>query len=879
MHLTDIELRHWRGLDALEIASLSPARNLVYGRNEAGKSRLFEALRYGLIEPCKGRAEHNRRLQGRGCGEPPRVTVLFEAGGRDYRLVKQFLQKPFCVVEGDGQTRKDEEAEAWLRELLSLDAAKCALKNSETLGVWPLVWVQQGASRKAPHECLNDGTRGRLQDRLAAAVGGALLGPRGAAVLEKAEAEFARYFTPTGRPTGEYAAAQKACEAARATFEAADAQARLLAGRIGELQDREAQALALRPRLQRLIEEMAAAEERDRQARAAREHLLVQEQAVEGAALARGQAEARLQAARDLAEESVKAEQELAAARQDLARERQNLEACRARLNAADAALAQAAAAYEAASARLEAARASAARRELAVRHTRLRERCTEAVDLGGALTGHRARLAGIRVDAARLQEIDRLDREAGTARARLEAGVARLRLTARATIQVNGETFAAGASRDWSCDRELELRLGDWALVTVSPGNEAAAGLREACEGAERDLRAALAAAGVADVTEAHAAAERRVVLEQECAVLTARLQLLTPLGVEVLRAEVAAAEAELAAATGPDDPALPAAGVDAVAAVTRVWQAAEDTLRDARVRQTALAGALGEAQVRVKGAETTAHFRAVEVERVAAARARLDETALAAAVAAADCRWREALALREQHRREYLAAGGESAADDLRQAREALAALQAEWRRVEDARIALTAGLEELQGRDPYERRATAEAEWHAQKQALASLEARARAAQTLKGALDACRLEAQERFSAPVLEAVRPLLAHVFPDRALALSDTWEVDGLRAGNTLDDFDSLSGGAQEQLGILVRLGLATLLAGGERLPMILDDALVNADAVRLRAMLRALYHASERLQVIVLTCQDGDYDPFAAERRYELPGHRGMA
>lgn len=248
-------------------------------------------------------------------------------------------------------------------------------------------------------------------------------------------------------------------------------------------------------------------------------------------------------------------------------------------------------------------------------------------------------------------------------------------------------------------------------------------------------------------------------------------------------------------------------------------------------------------------------------------------------AAAAATDCQWREALVLREQYRREYAAAGGEAAAGEHRQAGQALAALQDECRRVEDARIALAAGLEELQGRDPYERRAAAEAEWHARKQALDSLEGRARAAQILKESLDACRLKAQERFSAPVLEAVRPLLAHVFPDRALALSETWEVDGLRAGNALDDFNSLSGGAQEQLGILVRLGLATLLAGGERLPMILDDALVNADAIRLRAMLRALYHASDRLQVIVLTCQDGDYDPFAAERRYELPGHRGMA
>lgn len=69
--------------------------------------------------------------------------------------------------------------------------------------------------------------------------------------------------------------------------------------------------------------------------------------------------------------------------------------------------------------------------------------------------------------------------------------------------------------------------------------------------------------------------------------------------------------------------------------------------------------------------------------------------------------------------------------------------------------------------------------------------------------------------------------------------------------------DVQQLSRGTQEQLYLSVRLGLARVL--GERtvrLPLIMDDVLVNADPERASGLAQALAEVSKEHQVIYLTC-----------------------
>lgn len=73
--------------------------------------------------------------------------------------------------------------------------------------------------------------------------------------------------------------------------------------------------------------------------------------------------------------------------------------------------------------------------------------------------------------------------------------------------------------------------------------------------------------------------------------------------------------------------------------------------------------------------------------------------------------------------------------------------------------------------------------------------------------------------------------------------------------------DFRELSAGTADQLGALVRLAFADLLADGEALPVLLDDPLVNADSRRRAVMLDIMREVSQRAQIIVFTCRRDDY------------------
>ena len=72
--------------------------------------------------------------------------------------------------------------------------------------------------------------------------------------------------------------------------------------------------------------------------------------------------------------------------------------------------------------------------------------------------------------------------------------------------------------------------------------------------------------------------------------------------------------------------------------------------------------------------------------------------------------------------------------------------------------------------------------------------------------------------------------------------------------------------------MSILVRIALAEVLGADEPLPMVLDDCLVNTNRVRQGEMMRILYRASRRQQILLFSCHDKGFDRLGETRRYEL-------
>ncbi len=106
------------------------------------------------------------------------------------------------------------------------------------------------------------------------------------------------------------------------------------------------------------------------------------------------------------------------------------------------------------------------------------------------------------------------------------------------------------------------------------------------------------------------------------------------------------------------------------------------------------------------------------------------------------------------------------------------------------------------------------------------------------------------------------------------------TFEVDvdsDLRVhSRTLDGttvpYESLSGGAKEQLGILARLAGAALVAKEDAVPVVIDDALGFTAPDRLARMGDVFDTLGSDGQVIVLTCDPHRYDGVKGAHRIEL-------
>ena len=81
------------------------------------------------------------------------------------------------------------------------------------------------------------------------------------------------------------------------------------------------------------------------------------------------------------------------------------------------------------------------------------------------------------------------------------------------------------------------------------------------------------------------------------------------------------------------------------------------------------------------------------------------------------------------------------------------------------------------------------------------------------------------------------------------------------MRAGQE-EAFDSLSGGTQEQIALLVRLAFARLLARkGQPAPIILDDAIVYTDDARIEKIFDALTLQADEMQILVFTCRQKSF------------------
>lgn len=881
MRLTRAGLEHVGIVRGPLHLTFGPGLNVIHGPNEIGKSTVQRALRDVLTLRAKSTGSELERFRPHD-GSTPLVELGFEQDGVEYLVQKKFAGQGGTVrlswsdARGPQQLAGD-EAEARLRQLVGTGESK---RGRGDEGCWPLLWVEQGRSGLEPTEDLRAGGRQRLNDRLAEATGVVLAGTGGAALHRRAKDEFLRFWTEKGAESrSENAPLHVARERLTAAIEASGAltrrsreheqnverfarveeQARLLARSLPAL---EADLRAVELEQRRLEQLREQHRERRLQAELARTKAEAASRQVQERAALRTRRADELERCRRLDE-----------SRTD-ARTRLDLHVARgpsllAAVRACQEALAEADRLRRRAGANLDAVRArgplEALRRQLDSARS-AHARGLEA----------RGRLDALPLDDAALARLEALERTVHKADAALLGAAPGVRVQALRPLafELDGRRIEleSQAIHDTTAISSTRLVFGDLAVVEVTPAGKELPKLRREATAAATALQTALAKDGAATLDEARRRAADRRTAHGDLEVAGRTLAAFAPHGLEALERELAQKEAavdgaarQLAERTRPTDPALPddePGARDTAETCERSESAARTALEQS---QTAAAEhghrhdtlRLELAQLEEQALEATRRRDDLDRALTRSEAADGPDDRLKAeefqTVTDLDSAERQLEVMTEAVTR----ADPDGVAAAVVRAQRALTNGRAEQQQVTGELGQLRGALQALDLIGLHERLGAAEAEEARARAEVGRFEAQARAVKLLYDILNACQREAEERFTEPLRHELEPLLRTAFPGAALDFDDAFAVRGLRrAGRGEDRFDALSGGAREQLAVLVRLGMARVLAGKGTLPVIIDDGLTATDEERFRRMTAALDLASRQLQIVLITC-----------------------
>ena len=903
MILGRVRIESWGCLRWPLAFEFSSRLSLIYAPNESGKSTLITAIRYALLEPITANVERYRPW---GSDMVPRAEIDFLVRGDWWRVEKQFGRRGFArlsrKVAGVFEPFSDDPKTVHARTVELLTGAQVEQRrgraSSEDMllrgGLLYVLWREQGVSPlsglKLPATAEKD---------LAEAIGAVIITARDRQIIAAVQSEFSKFYSAKEkRESGQLAQAAKA---------------------LAEAEARRATAVARYEEMRRAESEAAnkayLAADTGEQVEAARRdltHLAEQVRQVELSASALKTAESRLDAAKQQVQALGRridglqqAQQVLSETVVEIEREAATLEARETARKAHDQEMRELEAAEGIVEAKLRATemeeRLARQRLDLArwqAEQHDMERRLREMAPLEQESAALRQELVSLAApDESLVSAIELLDRELAVEEAKLSTARSRLSLVAKraleGSVQIDGQQDAAialapGESATWDLLERVTLELAGACRVQVDRTLETSTAIQQQkVEQMRGELGERLKIAAASTSTEARQRCTSARNIEATLSVLAAQIEGLCKGGRSVLERELAIL-VQRSASLLDQNPELQGklpSPEEAEAVLTKASQrlgelrlalqnarSATKRLRDQveleRCQLSELEGVLQHYREAAENAR--GQIAALEDDGMSVSereQLRVAVLALAGAQEAEVGRYREEVAAAESVCREYETHG------------RTLRTLEAEHERYR-------ADLQEAQMRAAMLAQDGAYTSVvRAEEQAQLALSAYAR----VREQADAVRLlaetllEEQERartgLFAPVQERVASLFAHVSEGR---YTDVRVTEDLKPTAVVPRNypaekpapDVLSGGAQEQLGLLVRLALADTLASGGDDPqtLILDEPLPFSDPLRRRHVLEVLSTAGPKLQIIVLANDRRDYASLNCDSEWDL-------
>ena len=859
MILHRLRLTNFRGVADREITFPEQGVVVVCGPNEVGKSSMLEAL--DLLLSYRDRSGHRdvKRVKPTHADVGAEVEAEISTGAYRFVYRKRFHKKcetHLSVLAPARSTWDGDEAH---------DRVTAMIEETVDARLWEAQRVLQSAVT-ADVDLSGCDALSRALD-VAAGEAAEVTGAD-SLLVDRIDAECARYFTATGRVTGAWKDAIAALSQAQAHVGVCESLVAEVEDRVSRHEELSVELQELTAAVQPAAARLAAAQSAAQELAALAESVRDAEVHARAAVAAKSQSAAALQARNQLVSE----EQRRAAALERVlellsSAQRLHADAAQAGDAAADDAARTEAARAEAQQrldAAGEAARACLARDELerlSARVERIDEACRDLSELD-------AELSAITLTPAALADIEDAAAQVNSLQARLDATGGSVEFIAAAGVQLSldGEplTLPAGQVLARPASAELTVELPGVLTVRIDPGADAAA-LRSELARAGEVLDQALAAAGVADPIAARAVEARRTGLMQSRATIAATLDgLYAGEDSEQLRARLDGLRAtvEQAAADGADAERAAAELTAAAEAAERARAEAEAAQARAEAASAALIRAGTEVAALDARAETAHAELDAAVARLAAERGVAADDALAA-VAAADAELLEqAEAALAQLNARYQAAAPEAVQAELAAAQAAAESIRGRRAETEHELNRITAELGVIGGEGRHGRLAEAQAALADAQAEHDRIGARAEAARLLRDTMIRHRDNTRQRYVQPYRGELERLGRIVFgSDFEVEVDTTLAIRNRTLDGRTVPYESLSGGAREQLGILARLAGAALVAEADSVPVLIDDALGFSDAERLTRMGEVFNTVGDRGQVIVLTCQPSRY------------------
>lgn len=871
---------------AAHIDGFSEGVNVLAAGNEAGKSTLFRAIRTCLFSRHDSKGQDIKDLGSDDSQLPATVQLTFLQEGRTYVIKKCFLRSPSATLTEDGrEIARAKQADEAVWELLGLSPGSGRTLDDGAFGV---LWVGQGASFGVPVP--GPTASSVLNSAIESEVGALIGGERARQAVEDISAELRRNLTDTDRPKsdGPLHRAMREVEHWQAVETEAHTKINALEQQFGSL-------LQLRQRHQeltdpattsRLAKELMEAKGCLAEGRSSAQEIRRFEAEESNARRALESAAQRLKQLRDVAARIDASRQNETALMRGLPEQQAREQEARAAFLRTQEQIADVEKQAQALSTREQQLEKLAAAAIRAIRKDDLARQLKALERAAKELTQIDAQLVQLTIKPKNIDDLDELERQIATLDAQLSAAAAHLAVEVKpaGAGRVRVGTVRPKATHSGPVLAPTKVTVGDLAVITVTPAPNAR---HEKRQSLDEERSALLKSMGIASSAEARALLSNRRDLEASRKAVLTELKTLKVTGepapvIAKTKSDLAEIDAAITAALAdtrrqslPSDKEIDAEKLE-LGQQRAPLDGRRVSLEETREQQQeALEGAVAARSGVESKLEVIRKSMADDTALCPDSERATRDAALVADVTTAETAHQTAAAVLSAKRQTV----PDTAEIERREARcqrleQALENQKNDLIELEREIGRLTGQIQTAGGDGVGETLAAAQEQRALAERRRSRIEERVATLQLLRDTVSSCLAEGRERYYEPVRKHLRPFLNDLFPGAELELGDGFAITGINRDRP-ESFTRLSDGTQEQIAVLVRLAMASILAErGQTIPVILDDALVYCDDDRIKRMFDALSRAGKHQQVIVLTCRLRTFAPLGGHiLRVQVP------